>query len=152
MAPCAPCRHPPAAMKKTLAASLFALSLFAACSGNAASTVPGTYELDKAKFKEAAMAQVPAEQKNDKAAMAMMDGMLNAMNMTVELKADGTMAATTPDGPETGTWKLDGDKITMTSKKGGKDETITGTYANGTITATAEEGGQKMTLVLVKKK
>ena len=50
-------------MKKTLAASLFALSLLAACSGNAASSVPGTYELDKAKFKEAVMAEVPAEQK-----------------------------------------------------------------------------------------
>ena len=148
-------------MKKTLAASLFALSLFAACSGNAASSVPGTYELDKAKLKESMMAMIPAEQKaamdkmpaeQKKQAEQGMEMALNAANVTLDLKADGTMTANTMSGPETGTWKLDGDKITFTSKKNGKDESHTGTYANGTITAEMEEEGKKMQMTFHKKK
>ena len=140
-------------MKKTLAASLFALSLFAACSGNAASNVPGTYELDKAKFKEMVMAELPADQKNNPMATQMMEGMVNAMNISIELKADGTAVSNSPNGTEQGTWKLDGSKITLTTKKDGKDESVTGDYANGVITLEDEvEAGKKMKMTLTKKK
>jgi galactitol-specific phosphotransferase system IIB component len=141
-------------MKKTLAAALLALSLaIAACGSNAASSVPGTYELDKAHAKEQILANMDAETKKKMAGM--IDNLVDAMGGTAELKADGTMTMTSknPTGNqvEQGTWKLDGDKLTMTTTQDGKPESHTGTWANGTITMTVEGEGKKMQLLFKKK-
>jgi len=151
-------------MKKTLASFLFALStcLLAACGGGGAAAAgaaaAGVYELDKAAFKEAMLANMPEEAKKEKMATDMIDGMVAAMNMSIELKADGTAQMTNkgmpgkPDEVESGTWKLDGSKITFDTKdKDGKAESHTADYANGSITVEMAEGPQKMRLTFKKK-
>jgi len=128
-------RHP-AGLKKALLASSSAIALaFASCgeaSSAAAAGAVGTYELDKAPLKEAMAASG--------AAAADIDKVLAAMQMTIELKADGTTVMTAKgmgdDKPATGTWKLDGSKLTITAKDtpDGPDESRTVDYANGTFT------------------
>lgn len=146
-------------MKKTLASFLFALSscLLAACGGGSSAAV-GVYELDKAAFKDAMLASMDAEAKKEKAAMDMIEGMVAAINMSIELKADGSAQMTNkgvpgqPDDVETGTWKLDGSKITFDTKsKDGKAESHTAEYADGKITIETSEGAQKMRLPFKKK-
>lgn len=149
-------------MKKTLVASL-AVTLFfvAGCGGASAGSAAGTYELDKAAMKEAMLAAVPAEQKANKEAMAMIESMASSMEGTVELKADGTatmrmkmeMMGKTMDDSETGTWKLDGNKLSITTKDkaSGKDETHTVDYANGSFAIEQAEGPTKMKLTFRRK-
>ncbi len=148
-------------MKKTLAASLFALSLVAACTGNAASSVPGTYELDKTAIRDAMAADMTPEQKKDPQAMKMAEDAVNGMNVTIELKADNTanfkakMAMAGMDMPEqnaTGTWKLDGSKLSITTKeKDGKEETKVADYANGSFSFTDDAMGKNMKMTFKKK-
>src|SRR5262245_33940197 len=130
-------------MKKTRASSLSLLALVAfACSGN--KSAAGTYELDKAAFKQAMLDLAATNAKGNKDAMAAVEKMIgemaDAMNVTAELKADGTYTTTTKgeamgqklDQVESGTWKLDGNKLTITTKgKDGKEESHTADYANG---------------------
>ena len=147
-------------MKNTLAASLFTLSLFAACSGSAASSVPGIYEVDKVAFKSAMMAEVPAEHRTPEATK-MMEGFVDGMSMTVELKADntatmnmkGSMMGQPMDSSETGTWSLDGTKLSIKTKgKDGKEETKVADYANGSFTVEDEmQPGKKMKMTFKKK-
>ena len=80
-------------MKKTLAALFTALTLsIAACGGGAASAA-GVYEIDKAALKAAITASMPAEAK-DKMPAEMLDGMVNGMNISIELKAGESWAST----------------------------------------------------------
>lgn len=151
-------------MKKTLATFLAALtlSLVSACGGGAgaAASAAGVYTLDKAAFKQTMLASMPEEAKKEKMAMEMVDKMADGMNVSIELKADGTatmsikteMMGQKKDDTETGTWKLDGNKLTMTTKeKDGKEETKTADYANGSFTVEHEDGGQKMKMTFKKK-
>ncbi len=144
-------------MKKTLASFLFAVSscLLAACGGGNSAAV-GVYELDKAALKEAILAGMDAEAKKEKATMDTLDGMVAAMNMSIELKADGsTQLKGVPGQPADGvggTWKLDGNKITFDTKnKDGKAETHIGNYADGSFTIEGDQGGQKMRFAFKKK-
>jgi hypothetical protein len=143
-------------MKKPLAIALaaLALSLLTACGGASAAGAAGTYQLDKAALKQAALAEVPAAEKDSPAAK-MMGEMFDKMDITLDLKADGSATMTSKgmgaDSTETGTWKLEGDKLTMTKKEGGKEESQTGTYANGTLTMEMAEDGQKMKMVFKRK-
>ena len=150
-------------MKKTFATFLTALTLsFAACGGGAgaASNAAGVYEMDKAAFKQAMLASMPEEAKKEKMAMEMVDKMADGMNVSIELKADNTatmsfkmeMMGQKKDETENGTWKLDGNKLSMTTKdKAGKEETKTADYANGSFTIEHEDGGQKMKMTFKKK-
>ncbi len=140
-------------MKKNLATflSIISLSLVAACGGGA--NAAGTYELDKASFKEQMLGMMPEEAKKD---MAMVDKMMEGMSGSIELKADGTaaMAMKMPpflDDKTDGTWKMDGDKVSITTKKGDKDDTKTASLANGVITIEEEQGGKKMKMTFKKK-
>jgi hypothetical protein len=153
-------------MKKPLATfgSLLVLSLAAACGGGSSAAV-GTYQLDKAAMKQSALGAMTAEEKKQmdalpaeqrKAAEEMMGKTFDAMEMTIELKADGTATATSkgmgPTSTENGTWKLAGDQLTLTTKDAaGKEESKTGTLANGAFTVTEEEAGRKMTMTFKKK-
>lgn len=144
-------------MKKTLAALFTAFTLSVAACGGSASAA-GVYELDKAAFKESMLANMPPEAKKEKAAMDMIDGMFANMNITIELKADGSATMTNKgmpgqkDDTETGTWKLEGSSLKMTTKgKDGKDETKTANYAAGSFSVEMEEEGKKMKMTFKKK-
>jgi hypothetical protein len=71
--------------------------------------------------------------------------MAEMFQATLEISADGTaeMKANMfgKQDDKKGTWKLDGDKITITPKDSGKDQPLTGKVENGTITLSAP-GGQ----------
>lgn len=161
VAPARPARHAPRAMKKTLASALTALtlSLLAACGGGAASAA-GHYEIDKAAFKEAMLATMPAEAKNEKMALQMVEQMAAGMNVAVDLAADGTATMSfkmdvmgqKKEDTEHGTWKLEGNKLTMTTKDdAGKEETKTADYANGSFSIEHEDDGRKMKMTFKKK-
>lgn len=68
--------------------------------------------------------------------------------MTVELKEDKTAVMTMiGEENETGTWKLDGNKVTITSEDG---ESAEFTYNNGELTYKMTEGEESHEMVLVK--
>lgn len=158
-------------MKKPLATfvSLFALSLAAACGGGSSAAV-GTYQLDKAALKQSALGAMTAEQKKEmealpadqrKAAEETMSKMFDGMDTTIDLKADGSAAVTMKgevmgmkvDESATGTWKLEGSKLTLVTKdKTGPEETKTADYANGSFSfEEAMGGGPKMKMTFKKK-
>lgn len=144
-------------MKKTLAALFTAFTLSVAACGGSASAA-GVYELDKAAFKESMLANMPPEAKKEKAAMDMIDAMFANMNITIELKADGAATMTNKgmtgqkDDTETGTWKLAGSSLTISTKgKDGKEETKTANYAAGSFSVEMEEEGKKMKMTFKKK-
>ncbi len=111
-------------------------------------------------MKEAMLAAMPADAKADKNAMAMMEGMANSMESTIELKADGTatmrmkmeMMGEKMDESTNGTWKLDGSKLSITAKgKDGKDDTHTVDYADGSFSLEETEGPMKMKMTYRRK-
>lgn len=148
-------------MKKAhLALSLLALSFLAACGGAAAASAAGVYEVDKVALKATMLASMSAEQQKDPKSQEMIDGILKDMVMTIDLKADGTAAMTmkmtmmgqTMENPASGTWKLEGGKLTMNTKdKDGKEETKTVDYANGSFMVEQEAGGQKAKVTFKRK-
>lgn len=135
------------------------LFAFAACGG---SSVAGKYSLDtsamKAEMQKSMGAdadKMPADEK--KQMEEMMAKMLESMKCDMTLGADGTfdVAMDMPmvgKSSIVGTYKVEGDKITMTGKEQGKDkeETKTGTVSGNTITMTEDDDGKKMTLVFKK--
>jgi hypothetical protein len=137
------------------------LSLLTSCGGAAgAAGAAGVYELDKTAFKEAMLANMPAEAKQNKDAMGMIDGMVKGMSAVVELKADGTatfdmkmdMMGTAKEEKTTGSWKLDGGNLTIVTKeKDGKEESKTAVYSNGSFSIEENEGGQKMKMTFKRK-
>lgn len=101
------------------------------------------------------MADMPAAQRTPDAEK-MMAQMFDSMNISIDLKADGTAAYSAKmmgqDESATGTWKLDGTKLSMTTKdKAGKEETKTGDYANGVLTLEEDMGGKKMKMTFKRK-
>jgi hypothetical protein len=56
------------------------------------------------------------------------------------------------DESATGTWKLDGGKLTLQTKdKAGKEETKVADYANGSFTMTEDMQGKPMKMTFKKK-
>lgn len=147
-------------MKKILSAATVLLALtFTACGG--ASTPAGSWDVDMTPFKEMMkqamapmLAMAPAD---NKAAMEKeMNERMARLKMTMEIKADGKFTAHQDVGDEhneiAGTWKLDGDKLTMTGKRAdGEQQTLTGTFQGDKIELTGEENGQKMTFNMTRK-
>lgn len=144
-------------MKNSLLPVCLLLGLAACTKSNAAESIAGTYELDKAAslpgFVEMAKKNEPDEAK----AKELADKMLGMMTMSIDLKADGSLVANVatmgmPPKDEKGTWKMDGDKVVTTTKKDdGKDEVVEGVLDHDTIKFTHDMGGQKMTMVVKKK-
>tara|TARA_R110002072_G_scaffold46591_5_gene128927 strand:- start:7724 stop:8182 length:459 start_codon:yes stop_codon:yes gene_type:complete len=149
-------------MKKILsvALSLLALTLLASCGADASASAAGKYTLDKTGLEAAMKAMMPEGMPTEgpaaEAGAKMLKEAVDAMNGTIELKADNTcvmlMTGSGPDQKATGTWKLEGDKISITSKEEGKEEeeTKVGTFADGVITVEEEKGGKKMTMKFIK--
>ena len=138
-------------MKKiaSVVLSILALTLLASCGGDASASPAGIYTLDKAALEIAMKAAVPeapavegqtADVAAEVAAAAakMMEQMMAGMDGSFELKADNTCALSmTMMGQKqdkTGTWKLDGDKLSITVKEGDKDDTRVLNFADGVIT------------------
>jgi len=74
----------------------------------------------------------------------------------LDLKADHSVTLKMGMGPmmsePTGTWKLDGQTITLTMKeKDGKEEPKSGKFKDGAITLEEDMGGKKLTMVFKKK-
>lgn len=148
-------------MKKTLVALVSILTLtLAGCGAEAATSAKGTYQLDKAAFKSAMLEQMPAEAKANPEALKMAESMADGMNVTITLNADGTAKGDTSMkvmGQEqkqsaTGTWKLEGKKLSMTMKgDDGKEETKVGDYDDGKFTVEEEQNGMKMKMSFVRK-
>ena len=116
-------------MQKTLSLTLAgaALSLFLSGCGGSGSGVEGTWALDTSAMKEAALAKMPEEQRNDPMVQGMLK-MFDNMKMTVVFKADGTCTgdADMPGGKKektSGTWKMEGEYVlaTMKDEKGKED-------------------------------
>jgi hypothetical protein len=147
-------------MKKALFAfSLLSLSFVAAC-GGVASKAAGVYELDKASLRAAMLGMMPPEAQKEPKALEAIDGMVNGTQVSFDLKADGTAAMNakttmfgkTQEDSATGTWKLDGSKLTIQTKdKAGKEETKTVDYVDGSFSVEEEKGGQKMKMTFRKK-
>ena len=136
---------------------LISLSLLLSLAACGSSGVAGKYSLDTKALVDVMKKQMgpmfdqmPADQKKQ------FDEMLSKMKVEMTLAADGTfdVASEMPDGKSQikGTYKVEGDKITMTGKEVGKDkeEVKVGTVAGATITIEEEKNGQKMAMVFKK--
>jgi len=135
--------------------------LLSACGASGPS---GTYTLDKAELAKSAdaMAAKMGEKDNPMAGMAkMMADSLKGMEATITFDQGGTfsgqfkseMMGQKHEESIKGTWKLEGDQLTMTSTEVGgkpKSETKTGTFKDGKIRIAEENNGQKMEMVFVK--
>lgn len=150
------------------ASSLVALLLFVSCGGG--SHVAGTYELDVSKLIEQTRKEMEKETAartgGKKGAMdammqQMMARMLEQLQKTkgrIVLHEDGTFEGRMDMGGREstikGTWKLEGDRLTMTSShQNGKEkvETQSGLVRGDEIHIETGQGGRKMTLVLRRK-
>ena len=137
------------------------LSLLTSCVGTAgAAGAAGVYQLDKAALKDALLAGMPAEARQEKMAMDMIDGMVKCMSATVELKADGSatfdmkidVAGKATEDKATGTWKLDGSNLAIVIKdKDGKVESKTAAYSNGSFSIEENDGGRKVMMTFRRK-
>lgn len=127
---------------------LVALSLlFVSACGSAV----GTYELDKAELKKTIAAG--ADGPPDKAAL---DTMVGRWSVTLVLKEEGGMRMEMNMPPMDaistfGTWKLEGDVLTLNFITDGKGEPKTCKYASGVVTYVDERGGKKVDMLLRKK-
>ena len=159
-------------MKKTIyaALSILTLSMLAGCAGvdtaesmdgRAAALVPagetavGTYILDKSALKQAMKAGMPAEGPSAEQAVQMLAQMMDGFDGSMELKGDHTctMSMTMMGQKQgvTGTWKLDGDQLSITAQEEGKqDDTRVATLVDGVITITEEQGERSMSLRFVR--
>lgn len=141
-------------MKNFAASALaaLALTLLAACGG---SSPVGTYDVDKAAFKEVMLASMPAEARSSKEAMAEVDKIVDGMSTTIELAADGTakmdmkmsVMGRPMDNSATGTWKLDGTKLTVAMKEGSEVDTKIAEFDGKSFTIEDDAGGQKMKMI-----
>jgi len=80
------------------------------------------------------------------------EAMVGMLNMSMDVKVDGTLVFRMTGTEEKGTWKQEGDKFTATTKKGDKDEVHTGTVDGDQIRFAETTGPKPMTIVLAKKK
>ena len=111
----------------------------------------GIYELDRAELKKTI--EAGAEGPPDKAAL---DTMVGRWSVTLELKEEGGMLMDVDIPPvdkvsRIGTWKLDGETLTLNFVTDGKGDPKTCKYAPGVVTYVDERGGKKVDMLLRKK-
>jgi len=141
-------------VKKLMPVLSLLLALVAAsCTGGGPT---GKYKLDIDKFLDdnPAIAQMLSMVPKDKQA-EMRQKMKSQMSGTLDIKADGTFTVDQKSGGQaektiSGTWKAVGDKVTLTSKKDGKDQVATGTATGNTIAVTMTEGGVSLKMTFSK--
>jgi hypothetical protein len=116
--------------------SIFVLALLSACSTDAAPHAIGAYQLDKEALKHISVTGMAIDE-----AIALR----STVESTVELRADGTMSVGLKMPPKrldasySGTWRLEGDKLSVTAKGAdGKDATRVVDYKDGAFTLQTE--------------
>ncbi len=149
---------------RTLVVVASLLLTVAACGSKTG--VAGTYELDASgmkasmdKLMQEQLAKLPEDQRE--AAKSMMGGMMpdfSKVKGTMTLNADGTATSVgTFDGKTeekgTGTWKQEGQKVTVSMKKDGEAtaEPMAMDIRGNDLVATQEQQGVKMELVFRRK-
>jgi hypothetical protein len=142
---------------------MFVPALLVAGCGSGAASVAGVYELDKEAVKTSIQAEMKKAEESGDAEMgaqfggAMILGMIDSLTMTVTLNADGTASMVADimgdQNTATGTWKLDGEAITITAVSPGEEpETITGTVAGSKMTLKSPDGDEMPFDMVFKKK
>lgn len=133
------------------------LLLLGACGGSTSKhgSPVGLYELDKAALRAGILASMPAEKKEKPEEVAAVDKTVDTMSMTVELKQDGTAALSMKakvgdqaiDQTAPGTWKADGDTLTITATQNGVDDVRVAVFEGSsfTIEQPSPAGPMKMT-------
>jgi hypothetical protein len=146
-------------MKQALILTLLALFPFFASCGSGGSDVTGSYGLDVDFFVEEFKKNIPAE-----APAEMIDPMIKELRTGLEkatftIKADGTFEAVmSMPGEETkdsGTWVLEGEKITFTTTESSGDEkgkVQEGIFKDGVISIQETmPDGSALTIKMIKK-
>ena len=134
-------------MKRIVSLTLVVLMIAALFVGCGSDSVPGTYKLKK--INDKGVKEFFDDLGMDLSTLGVDASKLEDM-MTMTLKDDGTVEiADNMDGSGetvTGTWKQDGDKVTISA--GGEDMELT--FKSGALTYTVEESGIKMSMTLEK--
>jgi hypothetical protein len=127
--------------RRAVLAAVPVLALVAACADDG--SVAGTYELDTAAFREAMRATVTPAMKADAARMEQFEAAVQQSRVTITLAPDGRATVVTRGvegaSTETGTWGLDADTITLTTRdEAGKQSVRRGQRAGATLTIADE--------------
>jgi hypothetical protein len=138
------------AMKRALLPACLLLGLAACTQSSAAEKLIGTYAVDKDATVTASLEM--SRKQDPKASNAAIETMVGMLSMSMDVKADGTLVRHVAGEDANGTWKQEGDKFTVTTKKGNKDDVRTGIVDGDKIRFTETEGPKPMTIVLAKKK
>lgn len=126
--------------------------------GGGDSAYVGKWELDKEAFKKAVEAEMKKEENSedgmDAFAAGMMAGMIESMQMEVDIKSDHTFTAKMSmammgEDTTTGTWKREGDGIIMTSSDGESPGKLV--LKGGKLHAQSEDNSEEPPIVLKKK-
>ena len=136
-------------MKIRMTFALMALLMIglAGCGGD--DGVVGEWTVDLDHFKSV-MKATPGVPQDDAELQKAVDQMKDGMVFT--FKKDGTFTASFKNpmtgkvDSESGTWKLDGEKLTITGKKGDKDETKTVAFDGDSIHMKDEKVGMDVKL------
>lgn len=143
--------------------SALLLGCLAACGGvgEAEARSPiGSYVLDKAALKERLLATLSEEQKSQPQFVEEVAASVDGTDVTIDLKADGTMASTyamnrndqTFSSSASGEWSMDGDKVTMViTDDQGRKESKVATYVDGRLVVEQAMAGQAMQMTFVRK-
>jgi hypothetical protein len=129
-----PAKTSPKTGTMTLVLGLLSLALLAGCGKSQDARHVGAWELDKEIVKEAMLAEIaavedPAQREVMEMGMAMIGAaMLDAMDMTLTLNADGTAVSTTVIMGETetvrGRWSARGDTVRIEMTGEGQTEGV----------------------------
>jgi hypothetical protein len=137
-------------MKRAWLPACLLLGLAVCTPSSAAEKLIGSYELDK---DATVTASLETSRKRDpKTSKADTETMVGMLSMSMDVKADGTLVRHVAGKDENGTWKHEGDRFTVTIKKGDKDEVRTGIVDGDRIRFAETAGPKPMTIVLAKKK
>lgn len=104
-------------------------AVLAACGG---SSPEGQWSLDKEKTKNSVQTAIKKQMEEregpgmeEEMMTGMLDAMMEAMNITMDVRADNTFTASVPMGPSlTGTWTRDGDKVTFKPSQEGEEAMV----------------------------
>ena len=133
-------------MKRIVSIALVILmvaSLFVACSGSGSASPEGVYKIKtiNGQSMKAYFAEMFGSTEDEVDSLLKLAGIENIDEyMTFTLKKDGVFTATVMGEEETGTWKLDGEKLTLTIE----EDPMECTFKNGEITV--DMNGEVMVL------
>jgi hypothetical protein len=145
-----------------LASASLGVATLPGCGQAEVSRHAGTWDLDTQVVKDAMMAEIaaiedPEERQAMEMGMAMMgEEMIDAMNMTLVLNADGTASSTTSmmgqTDTVTGRWSADGDMLTIEMEQDGQSEAVAARVGDGTLELLPPEGEEMPFRMIMRKR